>query len=346
MLRDWGGLGKTLPKSISSTADTYLERFGIRVAVVAVVLYRMANEDEQELYSSEDYSLPGDNQGSADSDKLKYRVILPIMVSGGPKTEEHYPGEKVSLMVSHVTDVNTTVFAGDVNAEFKQMVGGMGMYEFIMPNHDVVVDIKYSDGMVSPQNIADVPMMSMGGAFGGMGMSDKNKKLIQILPTGIIFMIVEAALAFGACRLQMVDKILVGSEGFDYMHATFYNYNPVTYALGHILFIGLGTLIYFQIFAKEMRRILELSLVFIFIEAIICILSAGGIFMMLAYQIVEKGKNLYIGGSGGSYTIGPAIMCYFSIIGWTVFPVLLMTTDIIAWSAVGKKVGRKKQTSI
>ncbi|MCQ2494458.1 MAG: hypothetical protein MJ104_07635, partial [Lachnospiraceae bacterium] len=158
--------------------------------------------------------------------------------------------------------------------------------------------------------------------------------------------IVEAVLAFGACRLQMVDKILVGSEGFDYMHATFYNYNPVTYALGHILFIGLGTLIYFQIFAKEMRRILELSLVFIFIEAIICILSAGGIFMMLAYQIVEKGKNLYIGGSGGSYTIGPAIMCYFSIIGWTVFPVLLMTADIIVWSAVGKKVGRKKQTAM
>lgn len=174
MLRDWGGLGKTLSKSISSTADTYLERLGIRVAVVAVVLYRMANEDEQELHSSEDYSLPGDNQGSADSDKLKYRVILSMMVSGGPKTEEHYPGEKVSLMVSHVTDVNTTVIAGDVNAEFKQMVGGMGMYEFIMPNHDVVVDIKYSGGMVSPQNIADVPMMSMGGAFGGMGMMGMN----------------------------------------------------------------------------------------------------------------------------------------------------------------------------
>lgn len=179
--------------------------------------------------------------------------------------------------------------------------------------------------------------------MGEKTMSDKHKKLIRILPTGIMFMIVELVLALGACRVQMTDKLFAGSEGLNYMHTDFYKYNPATYTLGHILFIGLGTLIYFQIFAKEMRRILEMSLIFIIIEAVICILSAGGIYMLLLGQIVEKGKNIYIGGNEGNYVIGPDWMKYITMIGWSIYPLLLMMSDIVIWSAAGNKADEKKR---
>ena len=175
------GLSKSLPEAILQCTKEPLKKYGVMIATVTLVLYRMSGEDEQELQAHDDLNILN-RQTSGEEGSKKYKVMLPRQVAGGPKLEEHYPGETVVVSVAFVTDVDTIVTATGTNIRLRNTDGGSRNYEFVMPAHDVMVEVNYSGGMVCPPNIGSMPMgmpsmgmagmapMGQGGMSSMMGM--------------------------------------------------------------------------------------------------------------------------------------------------------------------------------
>lgn len=175
------GLSKTLPDAIIQSTKGPLEKYGVAIATVIPVLYRMSETDEQELQAHDDLNAMS-LQTSGEGGNKKYKLMLPRQVHGGPKLEEHYPGETIVVSVAFVTDVDTIVTATGTNIRLRNTDGGSRNYEFVMPAHDVMVEVNYSGGMVCPPNIGSMPMgmtsmgmagmapMGQGGMSSMMGM--------------------------------------------------------------------------------------------------------------------------------------------------------------------------------
>lgn len=162
----WYELKLTLPESIISVANVSMKQFGLKIAKVELAVYRMDGEDEQQLRDHDDLNALLNEQGTAGDGPnglRKHSVLIPAQVVGGPKREDHYPGEKVTLPVMFLTDVNTSVTASGVRVAIANSDGGINNYEFIMPNHDVVVEVNFSGGMTQTMNApsTDSPMMGM-----------------------------------------------------------------------------------------------------------------------------------------------------------------------------------------
>lgn len=82
---------------------------------------------------------------------MKHRVIIGNGGSSfyGLKKEFFSPGEEVRFTVMFPTDVNTYVTSADASVEQEKVEGFTGYYSFIMPDHDVKVDITHSGGMTA-----------------------------------------------------------------------------------------------------------------------------------------------------------------------------------------------------
>ena len=59
------------------------------------------------------------------------------------------PGDRIYFKVEFPTDVNTYVTSADASVEQEKVEGFTGYYSFIMPEHDVKVDITHSGGMTA-----------------------------------------------------------------------------------------------------------------------------------------------------------------------------------------------------
>lgn len=105
---------------------------------------------------------------------MKYKVTIGNNNKFHGLTRDFFEeGEEVKFFVMFVTDVNTYVTSKDVHLKALPNTGSNINYSFIMPAHDVVVDVSFRGGMTcqsnaTPPEMAIMGMMAMKGMMGMM----------------------------------------------------------------------------------------------------------------------------------------------------------------------------------
>lgn len=106
---------------------------------------------------------------------MKYKVNIDNNNKLHGLTRELFEeGEEVVFFVPFVTDVDTYVTSQDVRIESLHSENSQRKYGFIMPAHDVTVDVSFRGGMTCIHQPQGMPLMGM------MGMGTMSMQ--QIMP--------------------------------------------------------------------------------------------------------------------------------------------------------------------
>lgn len=158
------------------------------------------------------------------------------------------------------------------------------------------------------------------------------KKIIGIVPNGLIFMVVATVLAYAGCRLQLRDKIFMGTA---WTGAATYEYNPVMYILGAAFYWGLLLLLYFTAFAKGIKRISELTTLWRIAAYALSLLQAWIMYELL-YNITYR--------SGDYLPVKNSLRLKFTVYGWPIMTAAFISVIFVCCIAKHRKDGKEQKS--
>lgn len=157
------------------------------------------------------------------------------------------------------------------------------------------------------------------------------KKILGIVPNGLLFMFVATVLAYVGCRLQLRDKIYMGIA---WTGAATYEYNPVMYILGAAFYWGLLLLLYFTAFTKGIKRITELTPLWRIAAYALSLLQAWIMYELL-YNITYR--------SGDYLPVKNSLRLKFTVYGWPIMTAVFISVVFVYYIVRHRTAGKEQK---